>query len=189
MNETSNSFKSESILAIDPSIRACGVAIFLKGKLVYVDVIRTMAVVNQAQAIQEICDKLHHIWQTTISDSLRPELLVVEKPQIYQQAQLKGDPNDLIPLALMSGVLWEKFKPKNLMLPTPKEWKGQVPKNVMTKKTCSQLSKQEIDVLSWELSRVPEALRHNGFDSIGIGLWARDRFNKRIKNVENAKTI
>jgi hypothetical protein len=171
--------KHEGLLAIDPSIRSCGIAIFDRDKLVYANVLRTSAVVNTLTGVTDILDLAQASWEQQMSPSVSPETLIVELPQIYQQAQLKGDPNDLIPLALLAGRLWERFKPKNIMLPLPKEWKAQVPKEVMTKRTLSKLDKREIEVLGNDLIRVPKGLQHNAFDAIGLGLYALNRLGKR----------
>lgn len=171
--------KHDGLLSIDPSIRACGIAIFDHDKLVYANVLRTSAVVNTLTGISEIMDMAQGAWETTMGVSFSPETLVVEIPQIYQQAQLKGDPNDLIPLSIMAGRLWERFKPKNIMLPLPREWKSQVPKDVMTQRTLAALSKQEVEILGNDLVRIPSGLQHNGFDSIGLGLYALRKLGNR----------
>lgn len=171
--------KHDGLLSVDPSIRACGIAIFDRKKLVYVNVLRPSAVINAAEGIRDVMDLAQDAWEKTMGASFSPETLVVELPQIYQQAQLKGDPNDLVPLAIMLGRLWERFKPKNMLMPLPKEWKGQVPKEVMNNRTLASLSKREVEIFSDDLLRVPGGLRHNGMDAIGIGLWALKRMGLR----------
>lgn len=167
--------KFDGVLAIDPGIKACGMSIFEKDRLVYCNVLRPMAVVHPLVGIKEIMALAQAAWDANMGVSYSPELLIVEKPQIYQQQHLKGDPNDLIPLAIMAGMFWERFKPKNIILPQPKEWKGQVPKDVMSRRTLTKLDKREQEVLKEDLIRVPERLRHNGLDSIGIGLYGLNR--------------
>lgn len=171
--------KYDGLIAIDPSIRAAGIAIFDRQKLIYTNVLRPSAVVKTMEGISDVLDLAQEAWEKTMGVSFSPATLVVELPQVYQQAQLKGDPNDLIPLAIMAGRLWERFKPKNMMLPLPKEWKGNRPKDVVTASTMSKLSKRELEVFGDDLIRVPNGLRHNAMDAIGIGLWAMKRLGER----------
>lgn len=171
--------KYDGLLSIDPSVRAAGIAIFDRNKLVYTNVLRPSAVVQTMQGVSDVMDLAQEAWEKTMGVSFSPETLVVELPQIYQQAQLKGDPNDLIPLAIMAGRLWERFKPKNMMLPLPKEWKGQRPKDVVTAATLSKLCKREIEIFNDDLIRVPNGLRHNAMDAIGLGLWSLKRLGVR----------
>jgi hypothetical protein len=167
------------ILAIDPGIKASGVAVFNHNRLIYANVIRPMAVVKMVESIQEIADLTKEAWHKELGVDTFPEVLIVERPQVYQQRFQKGDPNDLIPLAIMAGVLWEKLKPKYVMFPLPKEWKGQVPKDVTFERTKIALDKRETEILSNDMQRVPKGLRHNGYDAIGLGLWGLQRLGRR----------
>jgi hypothetical protein len=92
---------------------------------------------------------------------------VIECPQVYVHSRAKGDPNDLIRLALMAGVIVGAIGQKNVVEYRPAEWKGQVPKDVMTERIKRSLNKGE-------QSRVvlPRAmsLAHNVWDAVGIGL-------------------
>lgn len=163
--------KFNGILSVDPGVKATGIAIFEHKKLVHCDVVRPFVVLNQLKNLADIVENVAKQWEHHMGGLIHPEVLIVERPQIYQQAMLKGDPNDLIPLAVLAGMLWERFKPQNVILPLPKEWKGQVPKNIHIKKTIANLSKQEKDLMVDALLRVPEYLRHNGYDAIGLGRW------------------
>lgn len=171
--------KYDGLLSIDPSIRACGIAVFDKSKLVHANVLRTMAVVNPVISIEEIADKVLTSWEQTMGVSYAPEVLIVELPQIYSGKQAKGDPNDLIPSAILAGVLWEKLKPKAIMLPQPKQWKGQLTKEVTTNRVMEKLTDRELTNVSDDLMRVPSNLRHNAYDAIALGIWGLERLKKR----------
>lgn len=93
--------------------------------------------------------------------------LVIEKPQIYQGRKQKGDPNDLIDLAMVVGA-WRHEHPYTELV-KPRQWKGQVPKAVMTKRILSKLTDAELAVLGDLKSN------HNVVDAVGIGLWKLGR--------------
>ena len=49
--------------------------------------------------------------------------------QVYRQLQQKGDPNDLIALAILGGALLN-LAALHREMPTPRVWKGAVPKKI-----------------------------------------------------------
>lgn len=169
--------KFSGILAIDPGVKATGWAIFERGQLKACGVARANKSLNQVESIREVVERVAIEWEEYMGFSYRPKLLVAERPQVYRQAQLKGDPNDLIPLAIIDGVIWERFKPEGVSFPLPREWKGQVPKSVMANRILESLNKRELETVKELLERTPSSLRHNGYDAIGLGQWALKRFN------------
>lgn len=169
--------KYESLLAIDPSIRSCGIAIFERNLLVYADVLRSMAVIQPMTSIQEICKLAQEAWEKNVGVSYSPEILVIERPEIYRAS--KGNPNDLMPICIMLGMMWERFGPKATMFPLPKEWKGQVPKEVHNTRILNKLDKRETMTVKDNLMRVPATLQHNAVDAIGLGLFALNRLGRR----------
>lgn len=98
--------------------------------------------------------------------------IVIEVPQVYQQRHWKGDPNDLVDVALVAGAAGVKFGPTVLFV-RPREWKGSRPKKADHALTLSRLSPDELA----ELDQVdaPKSLRHNVLDAIGMGLWKLGR--------------
>lgn len=99
--------------------------------------------------------------------------LVIEKPQIYQGRKQKGDPNDLIDLAIEVGVLSTLFSDGTVTLVKPREWKGQVPKEVMLKRILSKLTADELQLIKG--LGLSKSQSHNVVDAVGIGLWALGR--------------
>lgn len=55
-------------------------------------------------------------------------------------------------------------------------WKGSCSKIVTRNRVWAQLNKAESEVLHSALSSVRASLQHNLFDSVGIGLWATQRY-------------
>ena len=101
---------------------------------------------------------------------------VAEWPQVYQRGQgkSKGDPNDVVPLACVIGAAAAAMSPKSTRVFKPSEWKGQVPKPAIKKRIVDELTDAEV-------SRVSKRLAHDGYDAIGIGLYALGRlFRRRV---------
>jgi len=93
------------------------------------------------------------------------DLVVCEVPQIYPMEKWKGDPNDLIDVAVVAGM--HLAKGLRQVMVRPREWKGSVPKTIHNNRVLTQLDplkKAMVDV-------IPKTLRHNVVDAIGLGLW------------------
>lgn len=103
--------------------------------------------------------------------------VVIEKPQVYRAAQSKGDPNDLITLAIRVGWYQEYFESRgvSVYLVTPAMWKGQVPKPVHHRRIANKLSPQEHLVVSEGMIGVPVTKQHNVMDAVGLGLFYTGR--------------
>lgn len=99
--------------------------------------------------------------------------MIIEKPQIYEQRLQKGDPNDLINLAIFCGKL-EVFlrltcrKIKKLDYIYPAAWKGQTPKTIMLRRIQKKLSVYEAALVDY--LGLPKSKKHNVIDAVGIGL-------------------
>lgn len=99
---------------------------------------------------------------------------VIEKPQVYRAAKSKGDPNDLITLAIRVGRYVEKLAMRGIAcnLVTPVEWKGQVPKEIHHRRVLGVLSLNETEIVQSAYKGMPVSIRHNMLDAIGLGQWA-----------------
>lgn len=99
---------------------------------------------------------------------------IIEIPQVYPGQQQKGDQNDLINLAVMVGrysdhAISVGFKIK---LVKPREWKGQLPKDVCWRRVKETLTSSELD----RLAKVPKSRAHNMHDAVGLGTWFQKRW-------------
>lgn len=103
----------------------------------------------------------------------RPDELVVEVPQIYPQRAWKGDPNDLVNVALAAGIVIGRVRCKKVLTPRPHQWKGNVPKAIHHKRVIACLSVEERVVLN--AAYIPASKKHNCIDAVGLGLWALKR--------------
>ena len=106
-----------------------------------------------------------------------PHEVYIECPQIYPAG--KGDPNDLIKLAIRVGhCLAEAERSAGCLRTTlvyPRQWKGQTPKPVNHRRIRATLSASEIACLDRSLVDVTNSLQHNVLDAVGIGLYAVGR--------------
>jgi len=158
------------LLAIDPGIRGCGVAVFEDGNLVSCAYVKNPfgagddpnAVLGMAHAVTK--------W------SLPVETCVFEHPRIYTAAKSKGDNNDLMPLVAIGYLVAARYAVQTRVY--PHEWKGQMPKEVCAARIRNRLTAQELDVLDRCLTKAG-AKGHNTVDAVGIGLHAVGRFSPK----------
>lgn len=145
--------KPEGLLAIDPGVHVFGWAFFHK--------------------------ELTACGLTTIAEPSWPwsmwllERLVVEVPQVYSQRHWKGDPNDLVDVALAAGIVIGRTHAGAVLTTRPHEWKGNVPKAVHQLRVLALLDTSERDILDG--CGVVRSKLHNVVDAVGLGLWALGR--------------
>ncbi len=147
-------------LAFDPGKRAVGWAYFFEGQLKDCGLITE----DDSRSLFEnlaIFAKQWDEWELNI---------VIEIPQVYRQSKWKGDPNDLIEVAVVSGALGLCFAEKPTRFVKPHDWKGNVPKNIHNDRVLGRLSKPERQIFAEEKS-FSKAQAHNVVDAIGLGLW------------------
>lgn len=101
-------------------------------------------------------------------DSGEQVVLVIEIPQIYNTHEAKKkDPNDLIDLAGVVGAIASKICVGYVdWSPLPREWKGQLPKEISVKRVEEKLSAKEKILIKWPA----KSLRHNVYDALHLGL-------------------
>jgi hypothetical protein len=105
---------------------------------------------------------------------------VIERPQVYRASQSKGDPNDLITLAIGVGQMKERLEAAGLAveLVLPTTWKGQTPKEIHSKRILAALSEEEVFRLNACLNSLAPSIRHNLVDAVGLGLWLLKRLRR-----------
>jgi hypothetical protein len=148
----------EYLIAIDPG-RIFGMAIFKKGVLYKTFEEKNRAFVNTALGLE--------LFGKQVSSKFR---FVIELPQIYPIRKWKGDPNDILDIAVFVGVCIGAFASNigTLDLVRPSEWKGAVPKEIDHKRTLDMLMEKEKEVIKKKKSS-------HVLDAIGLGLWALGR--------------
>lgn len=168
--------KQDVVLAVDPGIRGCGVALFVEEKLVacaYVaNSCRTGALAREAAAMAVKISE----WVEAFEADNHYLRVVVEWPQVYQGGKQKGDPADLLPLAGIGAALGVLCPSIRTVL--PREWKGQVPKDVMGRRILSKLTPEETGIV--DACAVIKSLKHNVVDAVGLGLFDADRLDSKV---------
>ena len=160
------------ILAIDPGLTALGWAFFNNQTLKSCGISRT----KETALHERIKDHIKNLHR-----QLRQcQILVIEKPEVYSQRFLKGDPRDLVNLGILIGGLIVAADCPIVHMVYPKRWKGQIPKEIHGERILGKLTAAELGVLTdkealGEPASCPESLLHNVIDAIGIGLWHKKR--------------
>lgn len=150
-----------ALIAIDPG-KATGVATFDAGVLVRATV-----------CTFEECRNLIEKWVPLNRHKAAGDC-IIEVPQVYPGQQQKGDQNDLINLAVDVGryAAYAEAGRFRVMLVRPREWKGQLPKDVCWKRVRETLTAQELA----SMNKVPKSQAHNMHDAIGLGTWFQKRW-------------
>jgi hypothetical protein len=150
-----------ALLAIDPG-KATGVAAF------FVDVLYRATVCTEEQCLMFIENAAPVRQGKPAGDC------IIEIPQVYPGQQQRGDQNDLIRLAVMVGRYADRATACGfrVTLFKPREWKGQLPKDVCWRRVRETLTLLELD----NLEKLPKSKAHNMHDAIGLGTWFQKRW-------------
>ena len=174
------------LLAEDPGIRGTGVALFEGIELLraaYVPNPCTKG--NKALECQTMASAVKgwvelYVLASSVYD------IGAEWPLIVHDSHQKGskrriDKNDLLALAGVSAAFAMAFPHATCRSFIPRDWKGTVDPDVMTRRIAARLSPKELDHVEWR-SRLKDPCAgsmHNVFDAIGIGLFMLGRLKSR----------
>lgn len=157
------------MLCVDPGLRGCGVAEFLGGTLVRAAYVKNPETEGRGYAAHQSLACAVYQWGRF------HDLLAIEHPRVYPgSAQQKGDLNDLLDLVGVGGAIAAYFA-KTTETVFPADWKGQVPKAMMTERISRSITPEERKTIE----KCPASLMHNVLDAVGIGLWKLGRLNQR----------
>lgn len=98
--------------------------------------------------------------------------VAIEEPRVYpDQRSWKGDPDDIIQLALTIGCLINDCERRGAKVKTwkPADWKGQISKEITEQRVIKKLTEEEADRVELPTARKEQ---FDVIDSVGIGLWA-----------------
>ena len=162
-------------LAVDPGKHACGCAAFYNDSLIAAAYVRSYIPEAHAPRFAEawaLTAKAVVKWWGDLVPFVPTEVLL-EIPIHYPNEQ-EIDPNDLSPLAGVVTAIAYAFigTPKIVSYYPPSQWKGQVPKAIMTNRILNKLTEQE-------KARIVRAgsKDHNTIDAVGIGLYRVGRLH------------
>lgn len=172
------------VIAVDPGIRGCGVAVFdwssgaVYSELAKAEYVRNSSVPDApARALAAVL--MAYAVMTAVGPVREDDQVVLEWPRVYwsriRSGAARGDPNDLLPLAAVCGALATRGVPHCY---APSEWKGQLPKDVCRGRVRARLNAAEREVLDAAERAAGKSLAHNVADAVGLGLhhlgrWAR----------------
>jgi hypothetical protein len=166
---------SDVLLAVDPSVRSVGVALFVGRAL-------RAAVRVQAEPVEgeEVGERWLRVADLVVAPNARllwPSTVIYECPQIYRAQRSKGDPNQLLGLVGVGAsiaALCRARGPVRVLTPTPAEWCGQVAKATTGSAKASPRARRILSRLSpTEAALVPD--QHDVLDAVGLGLHALGR--------------
>lgn len=169
--------KAGTIGCIDPGVRGCGYAEFFDSTLEFCRYVRGKVEGNGYVVARDMAMEFEYfVYANTVC---------IEKPRVYPQVrQRKGDQNDLIDLAMVAGAIAGSVaKGSKLITYYPHEWKGNMPKEKMTKHILSLLSPAERALVDKEQEKCG-ALIHNVIDAVGIGLFRLGRLGTKVIHYE-----
>lgn len=184
------------LLALDPSIRTCGVALFRGGVLSLTYPIKCSACGGRGRVRDcEVCSAspltrclrmAQAVAAWVVTTRACPREFVAEWPRTYRAVRSKGDPNDLLGLCgvagATAGMLAMAVAGRDVTLKAfsyePAEWTGQLPKDlhrvqrfksVRAQRIAGRLSDVELPV--WRSIET-----HDEIDAVGLGLYHLGRF-------------
>jgi predicted nuclease with RNAse H fold len=108
------------------------------------------------------------------------QYLVLEVPRIYPHRS-KGDPNDIVDLAMTAGEIrgFARAAGCHIIEVFPRTWKGQVPKEIHHARVLKHLADDELRLLDVEARKFsktnPNGYDHNMLDAVALGLWFLQR--------------
>lgn len=164
--------QSRVTIGIDPGTHESGTAYAVDGKIVRASNMTNDRLYEWLDDLQssDTHDKRHRV--------------VIEMPQTYGgRASGSSDANVLLAIARVVGRVEQLSRFWTFMAPTPRTWKGQVPKSIMCCRVWSHLNESERAVC--DVSKVSrERLAHDGqvpdsathiMDAAGLLLWIEKR--------------
>jgi hypothetical protein len=174
------------IAAVDPGKNACGLSIWggENFSLIYASLVKNPLVKTSGkQRAEKWGDMGRAVLQCMLDITYRnlgefdkrDFSLVLEIPQVYEGYQ-DEDKNDLIDLSGVQGALVAVSGYEVAWCPTPREWKGQLPKELSEDRVRSRLPQAELDRVEWPVKR----LQHNVWDALHLGIVYLERESLRV---------
>lgn len=155
-----------NLVAVDPGVKATGIAVFEDNELAHVGLLRAVDLRSMIKVLADI----------GIDDC--PDAVVVERPTVYHRGG-KGDPNDLVSIAIVAGaaaaLLGGYWRTTEVVFVEPRTWKGSVLKDVHNIRIIKLLNKEEHLILNDGVASAPTSLVHNVVDAVGLGLYQLGR--------------
>lgn len=167
------------VLAVDPGLRYPAAALFRDGRLVCASRVKLpgkwAAIADPAERVRLIAGEVGHWWAGRAANPAVAPELAWERPQVYRAGRSKGDPNDLIPLAMLGGHVAGVLGCTVVRSYTPHEWAHGTTKSKTGDPWDSPRGGRLRRLLDAdELAAVVPS--HDAIDALGIGLNHLGRF-------------
>lgn len=170
------------VVAVDPGIAGCGVALAVEGKIHHARYVRNPAGMGRSQATRCVymaraVGETARSWVSTVPFDycVQPQRVVLEWPQVRAAGKGRGDPSDLLLLSGVDSAIGAELFPWDVRCVVPREWKGTIPPDVLISRVQDRLSEEE----RARVALPAKSLAHNVWDAVGIALWAVGRLNPR----------
>ena len=156
------------LVAIDPSLRATGWAVFDNGALTSCGIVKTSAGMRPAEVAHEVAQRLSQVIGSA-------DAAVIEMPQAYRASRSRGDPKDVLAVATVAGAC-AALSPHAEYV-SPHDWKGTVPKTnrlclyIVHRRNVRALDPASLARYERSLAAWAESLRHNIADAVGLGVF------------------
>ncbi len=166
-------------IGVDPDTHGCGVAIdwgYGGGQPLAAFLLQSKAR-TLAERAQEMSNNLAaHVARLP---GFGRVFLCIEGQQIYRSERSKGDPNDILKLAVVTGAvlgaLGTRMALEDIELPLPRQWKGGLPK----KEHHRRLARDFPHWVEPVKRDTTDSLQHHVWDAVGLLEWHRTRLERQ----------
>jgi len=145
-----------TLISIDPNVNRMALAKWINGKLAATYYLR-----SDLKGTKNTFLQLHEL-------NIAPDEIAIEVPEIYKKDGMKKK-KSLMKLDFYAGFACGALYVPGTIITRylPKEWKGQVPKDIMAPRILGKLSPTELQNLT-----LPgfKTMDHDIIDAVGIGL-------------------
>lgn len=157
--------QGRSILAVDPGTSATGICLLVDGDPQWIKILREKGP-NAEARLPGMCLQV----SGAIYDAIRfgtVDTVAIEWQSIRPTDQR---PNDILHLGMVIGAALAGIPQSSqidLLTPLPVQWKGTQNADLFVRRI-----RERFPLAANMMHSVPESLKHNGFDALGLALWA-----------------
>lgn len=167
---------SDLVLCIDPGLRACGVALFdTDGRLRRAGLPQNAIRKERGPRAWNGMAQAVWAWYEGLRIGYDPDHVRVEGQVVDSRTP---NANDMLEVSGVAGACAALWLDSQISSPgAPENWKSSIDKKAMTERIRGRILESPAE---WaNLDNVPESLRHNMFDAVGIGLKYFGRLEPR----------
>lgn len=148
-------------IGIDPGTRQCGFAFFVDDEPESCGLVQSALRTVEERAVDMASQLVH-------ACGMAYPMAVVERPVIYPNSRERD--SDIVDLAVTAGVVAGALRKGRLRMPTPREWKGTVPKKIHNERTAARCPAAVALI-----AKLPKGQRNHVWDAVGLALWGIEK--------------